>query len=84
MADLQFRSPVRKLAVCFKRSRDKWKQKSQEAKYQHKLLNRRYEHLKDNHDRWKQAYQESQTKCEQLQARIEHLRQSQQTTGGFD
>jgi chromosome segregation ATPase len=78
MAELEFRSPMRKLAVFFKRSRDKWKQKSQEAKYEHKLLNRRYGHLKSNHDAWKQACQEAQAKCEHLQARIEHLEAQQQ------
>ena len=71
MADLAFRSPVRKLVVFFHASRDRWKQKCQQAKYELKLLKRRYANLKKNHDQWEQRYREAETQRQQLQARVE-------------
>ena len=51
MTGLSFRSPLRKLVVFFRDSRDKWKKKCQDAKYEIKLLKRRYANLQKNHDR---------------------------------
>lgn len=66
MADMEFRSPIRKLVVFFRASRDKWKQKCQQTKYEFKLLKRRYANLTRNRDQWKQRYQESQARVDAL------------------
>ena len=41
----EYKSPVRKLVLFFKNSRDKWKAKCQAAKYQAKLLQNRIRHM---------------------------------------
>lgn len=73
MANGKFRSPLRKLVTFFEVSRDKWKEKCQQVKYQFKLLKRRFQTLEKSRDLWQQRYQEAQTDCEQLQAQREHL-----------
>lgn len=70
MADLAFRSPVRKLVAFFHASRDRWKQKCQQAKYELKLLKRRYTNLRKNRDQWKQRYQEAEAQRQQLQTQV--------------
>jgi predicted nucleic acid-binding Zn-ribbon protein len=73
MVNTEFRSPLRKLVAFFKTSRDKWKAKCQRAKYELKLIKRRFEHLQKNRDLWQQRYQRAEMQCEQLQAQREHL-----------
>ncbi len=73
MVDTQFRSPLRKLVAFFEASRDKWKAKCQRAKYELKLLKRRFEHLQRNRDLWQQRYREAEAGREQLQLQREHL-----------
>jgi hypothetical protein len=73
MARMEFRSPLRKLMVFFKTSRDKWKEKCQESKYQAKLLKRRLDNLRINCDQWQQRCQQAEARCEELRARGEHL-----------
>ena len=73
MAQLKFRSPLRKLVAFFQSSRDKWKEKCLQVKYEFKLLKRRFENLQKNRDLWRQRNQESETEREQLQVRGEHL-----------
>jgi uncharacterized protein (DUF3084 family) len=75
MTSLSFRSPLRKLVVFFRDSRDKWKKKCQEAKYELKLLKRRYGNLRKNHDRWQQQYRQVEAQRRQLQAQVELLSQ---------
>ena len=41
----EFKSPLRKLVPFFRDSRDKWKAKCQDAKYQAKLLKNRIRHM---------------------------------------
>jgi len=78
MAGFAYRSPLRKLAAFFKKSRDQWKEKCQQAKYELKLLKRKIGNLQNRHDQWKQRCQEAETQGEQLQAQHEHL-QAQNT-----
>ena len=78
MASLAYRSSVRKLVVFFEESRDQWKEKCQQAKYELKLLKRKIGNLQKRHDQWKQRCQEAENQAEQLQARHEHL-QTQNT-----
>ncbi len=73
MANTKFRSPLRKLVAFFKASRDKWKAKCQQVKYELKLLKRRFENLRKNRDLWQQRYQQAEAGREQLQAQREHL-----------
>ena len=75
MTGLSFRSPLRKLVVFFRDSRDKWKKKCQDAKYELKLLKRRYGNLQRNHDRWQQQYRQVEAQRRQLQAQVELLSQ---------
>ena len=73
MSNAKFRSPLRKLVRFFQASRDKWKAKCQQVKYELKLLKRRFENLQKNRDEWQQRYLEAETGREQLQAQREHL-----------
>ena len=73
-----FRSPLRKLVAFLKVSRDKWKAKCQQAKYELKLLKRRFDNLRISRDQWQQRYQQTETQREQLQARGEHLQAEHQ------
>lgn len=73
MTNRDFLSPVRKLAAFFQASRDRWKAKCQQAKYELKLLKRRFEKLRKNCDVWQQRLEEAQTQCQQLRMQREHL-----------
>ena len=73
MANTEFRSPLRKLVTFFKTSRDKWKAKCQQVKYELKLLKRRFQNLQQNRDLWQQRYQKAETQRDHLQAQREHL-----------
>lgn len=53
MGQMEFRSPLRKLVVFFQKSRDKWKAKCVSAKYELKLLKRRFVNLESNCDQWR-------------------------------
>lgn len=75
MVDLPFRSPLRKLVVFFRDSRDKWKKKYQVAKYELKLLKRRYANLRKNHDRWQEQYRQAEAGRRRLQTEVEFLSQ---------
>lgn len=73
MVQAEFRSPLRKLVAFFQTSRDKWKKKCQQAKYELKLLKRRLENLQGRHDLWQQRYREATDQRQQIQARGEQL-----------
>ena len=78
MTPFEFRSPLRKLVAFLKASRDKWKEKCQQAKYELKLLKRRFDNLRISRDQWQQRCQQTETQREQLQARGEHLQAQHQ------
>lgn len=73
MAKLGFRSPVRKLVAFFQASRDRWKEKSQQAKHQLKLLKRRYARLENKCEQWRQRFQESESQRQDLLRQVESL-----------
>jgi hypothetical protein len=50
---LPYRSPIPKLLVFFRRSRDQWKAKCKAAKYENKSLKTRLAKMKESRDRWK-------------------------------
>jgi len=78
MTNSEFRSPLRKLVTFFKASRENWKEKCQQVKYQLKLLKRRFENLQKNRNQWQQRYREAEMQREQLQAQREHLHDQNQ------
>ena len=78
MAWVKFRSPLRKLVAFFRASRDRWKEKCQRAKYELKLLKRRYAKLQLRRDQSQQDYQHAEAQRVQLQARGEHLQAQHQ------
>ncbi len=78
MAKIEFRSPLRKLVAFFEASRNKWKKKCQQTKYELKLLRRKFGNLQKNRDMWQQRYQEADARREQLEAQREHLQVQQQ------
>jgi hypothetical protein len=78
MSNFGFRSSLRKLVAFFRASRDKWKQKCQEAKYELKLLKRRFENLQARCDQWQQRYQAAEAQRTQVFAGNEHLQASQE------
>ena len=50
---LPFRSSIRKLAVFFQRSRDKWKEKCKAVRRQNKSLKICLAKMKESRDHWK-------------------------------
>jgi hypothetical protein len=50
---LPYRSPISKLVVFFRRSRDQWKAKCKAAKRENKSLKTRLAKMKESRDRWK-------------------------------
>ena len=78
MGRMDYRSPLRKLVVFFQKSRDKWKVKCQDTKYELKLLKRRFANLENNRDQWRQRYHEAEEERlllleqrQELQAEVE-------------
>lgn len=62
----KYRSPVRKLAWFFERSRDNWKRKCQEAKKQLKLMSNQVRAVEKSRATWRSC-------AEQLQQRVQEL-----------
>lgn len=74
MASFEYRSPLRKLVAFFKKSRDQWKKKCRQVKYELKLLKRKIGNLQKRHDQWMQRCQEAEIQGEQLQVQNEHIK----------
>jgi chromosome segregation ATPase len=79
-----FKSPARKLVTFFKGSRDKWKEKCQEAKYQIKLLKKRLAYTKKRKDEMKNKIETLEEKLhtahikqDQLEKEVERLKKNQ-------
>ena len=66
MGWMKYRSPLRKLVFFFEKSRDKWKVKCQNAKYELRLLKRKFANLKNNRDHWRQLFREAEEQRLQL------------------
>jgi hypothetical protein len=67
--DKEYKSPVRKLACFFEKSRDQWKAKCREAKRMVRLLKRRIRFLEESRDRWRQRAKEMKQKLAEAEAR---------------
>lgn len=66
-----YRSPRGKLLGLFKRGRDTWKRKCQEAKAFGKLLANRARALSKSRDRWKKLAQQRQEQVRQLRRQLD-------------
>jgi chromosome segregation ATPase len=71
--DKIYRSPVRKLARFFEKSRDQWKAKCREAKRTIKYLKNRVRFLEEGRDRWKSQAQELEARVKQMEAKEREL-----------
>jgi hypothetical protein len=71
--DKVYKSPVRKLARFFEKSRDQWKAKCREAKTMVKRLKNRVRFLEESRERWKNRAKELQAKVAQMEAREHDL-----------
>ena len=78
-----YRSPARKLVTFFKRSRDKWKSKCQQGKYQIKLLKKRLLYMQKRRTELKSRIAELETEVKNAQIRekvlIEEINQLKKT-----
>jgi len=71
--DREYKSPVRKLARFFEKSRDQWKAKCREAKATIKRLKSRIRFLEESRDRWKQRAKELERELDEAKARERKL-----------
>ena len=79
----EFKSPVRKLVPFFRDSRDKWKAKCQDAKYQVKLLKNRIRHMDKRKSELKQRVKVHEKELKRFKTReqklvneVEHLKKT--------
>lgn len=77
--DKVYKSPVRKLARFFEKSRDQWKAKCREAKTAIKYLENRVHFLEESRDRWKSRAQELEARVKQVEAKEQELKEGQET-----
>ncbi len=71
--DKTYKSPVRKLARFFEKSRDQWKAKCREAKRTIKYLKNRVRFLEENRDGWKSQAQELEARVKQMEVKEREL-----------
>jgi len=74
--DKEYKSPVRKLARFFEKSRDQWKAKCQEAKGMIRLLKSRVRFLEESRDRWRQRAKEMKQALAAAEAREGALKEA--------
>ena len=67
--DKTYRSPVRKLARFFEKSRDQWKSKHGRAKTSVKRLKNRVRFLDKSREQWKSRVQELEMEVARLKTR---------------
>ena len=72
----QYRSPVRKLAVFFERSRDNWKRKCQESKKQCKLLGNQVRAVEKSREQWRLRAEQSEEQLRVLRHELEELKRA--------
>lgn len=66
-----YSSPLRKLVKFFERSRDGWKRKYLNAKYEAKLANNQARAVERSRDQWKQRCREGQRRIAELEAELQ-------------
>ena len=62
----KYKSPKRKLVRLFENSRDKWKQKAKDAKYQIKLLRKKNKYLEQNNAKQKELFNNLEIQLHQM------------------
>ena len=77
--DKVYRSPVRKLARFFEKSRDQWKAKYREAKATIKRLKNRVRFLEESRERWKNRVQELEAQVKQEEAKEREQKEELET-----
>ncbi len=77
--DKVYKSPVRKLARFFEKSRDQWKAKCREAKKTIKYLKNRVRFLEESRDRWKSRAQELEAQVKQIDAKEQESKEQLET-----
>lgn len=65
----KYKTPVSKLIRFFERSRDKWKNKTKEAKYQIKLLRKKIKYLEQNKKIYKTENKKLMSALAQMRAK---------------
>lgn len=68
-----FASPLKKLVVFFRSSRDKWKGKCQQAKRQNKLLQNQVRAVERSRDQWKALARERSQRIAELERELEKI-----------
>lgn len=83
IAEKEYKSPKWKLIRFFESSRDKWKIKARDAKYQIKLLRKRVKYLEQNKEKIKtqsknleHQVQQLKDKEKRMQAEIDRLKKN--------
>ncbi len=71
--DRSYKSPVRKLARFFEKSRDQWKAKCREAKRSIKYLKNRVRFLEESRDGWKSRAQALEARVQQMAVKEQAL-----------
>lgn len=77
--DKVYKSPVRKLARFFEKSRDLWKAKYREAKKAIKYLKNRVRFLEESRERWKKRARELEAQVQQMKAEARESNEKQET-----
>jgi chromosome segregation ATPase len=71
-----WKSPLRKLARFFGRSRDRWKAKYTALKGAHKLRGNQVRAVEKSREKWKQEAKQAQQQLRQLRQELEELKTS--------
>lgn len=71
---MEFKSPVHKLVSCFRKSRNRWKEKCQKEKRQNKLLSNQNRAVEKSRNQWKDAAKTAQREVLELRREIERLK----------
>ncbi len=66
----QYRSPIKKLAQFFEKSRDKWKTKCLQAKQRIKSLHTKVADLRASRERWKKEAKQLRVEVAQLRSEL--------------
>ena len=66
-----FISPLRKLVVFFRKSRDRWKEKCQEAKRLCKKLSNQLRAVESSRQQWRELAQQYQSQVKELERALE-------------
>jgi len=73
IVEKKYKSPKGKLVRFFENSRDKWKTKAKDAKYQVKLLRKKNKYVEQKKNEFKEHSKELEIQLEQMKAAEEQL-----------